>query len=164
MKSILCKLTVAAVAIAGMTSFAPKAEAAKLLLDGYGYYKVANKVKYYPQFKAPKQSGRYINLGADYYHKTSYGMDYLTNQSRAKSGDLSFEFWAMPYYGATKGVVLMTHGLKPIKARKTFSKVSAKGWAVDLDRRRFPELSIWEYTRQGWKFRDALTFDYKTWL
>lgn len=164
MKSIICKFTIAAMALAGIGAVVPEAKAANLTLDGTGYFEVANRVKYYAKFKAPKQSGRYYNLGADYYHKAEIGMDYLTNNSAKKSGDLSFEFWAMPYYGATSGVILMTEGLSPIKGRRSFTNLNAAGYAIDLDRRRFPELNIWEFNGRKWNFRDALTFDYKTWL
>lgn len=165
MKSIISKLTLAAIALAGAGFLVPQADAAKLRLEGTGYYEVANKVKYYTKSKAPRQSGRpTYNLGKGYYHKAEIGMDYLVNYSGVKSGTLSFEFWAMPYYGATQGVVLMKEGLNPIRAGREFNNLRAVGWALDLDRRRFPELNIWELSKGGWTFRDALSFDYKVWL
>ena len=163
MKSIIHKLIAAAVAVSATGFVAPEARAADLRLEGYGYYEVANYVRFYA--KPPKQGGRFNKFrGGDYYHKAEIGMDFLTNYSNSRSGDLSFEFWAMPYFGATKGIILMTEGLSPIRANRSFRNLTGEGYAIDLDRRRFPELNLWEYTRKGWKFRDALSFDYKAWL
>jgi hypothetical protein len=91
-------------------------------------------------------------------------MDFVTNRSNGKSGSLSFEYWAMPYYGASKGIVLMTDSLKPIKGRDSNMDAQKSGKGVYIDRKRFPEINIWEFTRKGWKFRDALSFAYKDWL
>ncbi len=163
MKSILTKLIAAAVVFSASGFVLPEAKAANLRLEGYGYYEVSNYVKYYA--KPPKQGGRFNKFrGGDYYHKAEIGMDYLVNHSNSRSGDLSFEFWAMPFYGATKGIILMTQGLSPIRANRAYNNLTGKGYAIDLDRRRYPELNIWEFTRQGWKFRDALSFNYKAWL
>lgn len=163
MKSIVQKLIAAAVAFSATGLVLPEANAANLKLEGYGYYKLSNTVKYYAN--PPKQGGRYYKFkGGDYYHKATIGMDYLTNYSNSSSGDLSFEFWAMSYYGATKGIILMTEGLSPIRANRSFGDLIGSGYAIDLDTKRYPDINIWEYTRKGWTFRDALTFDYKTWL
>ena len=109
----------------------------------------------------PNQSGRYASLGSDYYHKATIGSRWITNHSNSKSGDLSFELWAMRYYGATSGIVLMTRGLNPLYGGSYYSRVERSGHAVFLDRFRFPELDLWEFTRNGWKWRDALTFTKK---
>ena len=108
-----------------------------------------------------KQSGRKPYLGGGYYHKAEIAMDYITNRSTRRSGDLSFELWAMPYYGATSGVVLMTKGADALGGGGSYTNASPEGYAVLLDRRRFPELNLWEFTRRGWKFRDALSFSRK---
>jgi hypothetical protein len=64
----------------------------------------------------------------------------------------------MPFYGASKGIVLMTRGLDPLKPGATRTNKRCNGYAIYLDEFRFPEINIWEYTRKGWKFRDALSF------
>ncbi|RYD42107.1 MAG: hypothetical protein EOP85_11670 [Verrucomicrobiaceae bacterium] len=163
MKSIISKFIAAAVAISATGIAIPKAEAAKIRLEGFGFYEVANKVRYFAT--PPKQGGRFYRFkGGDYYHKAEIGVDYMVNRSNSRSGDLSFEFWAMPFYGSTNGIILMTTSVGSLKARKQASDVDEDGQAIDLNRRRFPELNVWEYTRSGWKFRDALSFDYKAWL
>ena len=163
MKHIITKLIAVAVALAATGVAVPEAKAAKLRLEGYGFFEVSNYVRFYA--KPPRQGGRFDRFrGGDYYHRAEIGMDYLTNFSNRRSGDMSFEFWAMPYYGATSGIILMTEGLSPIRANRSFPDLRGSGYAIDLDRRRFPELSLWEYTRRGWKFRDVLTFDYQAWL
>lgn len=157
------KLTAAAVAFSTTGFVLPEANAANLRLEGYGYFEVANYVRYYA--KPPTQGGRFNKFrGGDYYHRAEIGMDFLTNNSNSRSGELSFEFWAMPFFGATNGIILMTEGLSPIRAKRSYRNLTGEGYAIDLDRRRFPELNIWEYTGPNWKFRDALTFDYKAWL
>jgi len=155
---------VAALALAAVT-VAPEAKAANVTMDGYGEYFTNNSpgaVKYYG--KGVKQGGRYKNLGADYYHKAYITMDFITNRSNSGSGSLSFEFWAMPYKGATSGIILMTKGLDPLGRKQSYNGVTAKGYAISLDRSRFPETNLWEFTRNGWKFRDALTFPRKAYL
>ncbi|MES2660237.1 MAG: hypothetical protein V4689_16560 [Verrucomicrobiota bacterium] len=164
MKSIISKLTMAAAALFAAATFAPEAQAAKITLDGYGYYALGTKVTYYNKSSAPAQSGAYKSLGADYYHKITYEMDFITNRSGYGSGSLSYEFWAMPYYGSTTGIILMTRGLKPMAGGQSVKSLTKSGLGVFLDARRFPEQNIWEYTGSGWKFRDSLTFTRKIWL
>ncbi len=159
MKSLVQKLTTAAAAALALALSMPEANAAKITLDGYGYYALKTKVTYYGS--APKQSGRYSTLGSDYYHKLAYRMDFLTNRSNSSSGSLSYEFWAMPYYGATTGIVLLTRSVQPMRAQQSIKNASKEGLGVFLDARKFPEMNIWEYTRKGWKFRDALSFTRK---
>ena len=155
MKSLLTSLTVAVAA--SFAFVAPQANAAKITLDGSGYYELGTRFKFYSG--GVKQSGRYQRLGSDYYHKAVIGMDWITNRSRSRSGYLSFELWAMPYYGAKRGVVLMTRGLDPLRGGSYYFERAREGYAIFLDRRRFPEINIWELTnRRGWQFRDALSF------
>lgn len=161
MKAIIQTLA-AAVIVAGAAITAPEAKAANVTLDGFGEYYLGNSVKYYGS--GVKQGGRYRNLGADYYHKATIQMDFITNRSNGGTGSLSFEFWAMPYKGATSGIILMTKGLDPLGSKQSYKNVSAKGYAISLNRRRFPELNLWEFTRNGWKFRDVLTFPRKNLL
>lgn len=163
MRSLIQKFTTAAILLTAAVTTVSESQAAKIRLDGFGYYANRGKVNYYSN-PAPKQGGRYSNLGADYYHKISYTMDFVTNRSGRRSGSLSYEFWAMPYYQASTGIVVMTRGLKRMKGYQSVSDLRRTGLAVDLDSKRFPEINIWEYTRKGWKFRDALSFTYKDWL
>jgi hypothetical protein len=157
MKTILHQLA----AIALFTAAAlPEAKATDVTLDGYGFYSLAHRLAFHPE-PGLWQSGRKPYLGGGYYRKAEIGMDFITNRSTRRSGELSFELWAMPYYGATSGVVLMTKGLDSLGGGRSYRDRSPDGFAVLLDRRRFPELNLWEFTRKGWKFRDALSFPRK---
>ena len=160
MKSIIQKSSL--VALLAVAALIPNAQASKLTLDGTGSYKLGTREAFYPG-GAP-QSGRYANLGADYYHTTTIGMSEITNHSANRSGSMSFELWGMPYYGATTGIILMTKGLDPLKGGFHFSNVSVTGKAISLNRRRFPELDLFEFTTNGWKWKDVLTFSNKTLL
>jgi hypothetical protein len=161
MKSLIHRLVLTAGVTLAAASI-PAAHAAKVTLDGYGYYSLKDVVDYYG--KGVKQSGRYTNLGSDYYHKASYRMDFVTNHSSSGSGALSYELWAMPYYGATSGPILITRGLNPLAGGNYYKNASREGLAISLDAMGFPELDLWEYTRSGWKWRSALTFTHKTLL
>ena len=130
--------------------------AAQVTLDGSGYYTFNSSVRFYGM-GAP-QYGRYRNLGADYYRNTTISMEWITNRSQNNSGPLSFEYWGMPFYGSDTGIVLMTRSADPLRAGRYYKNRSWRGWAVFLDEYRFPEFSIWESTRNGWRFRDALSF------
>ncbi|HEX7261462.1 MAG TPA: hypothetical protein VF258_06570 [Luteolibacter sp.] len=160
MKTILHQLTaIALFAVAAL----PETKAANVTLDGYGFYSLGRRLAFHPE-PGLRQSGRKPYLGGGYYHKAEIGMDFITNRSTRRSGDLSLELWAMPYYGATSGVILMTKGMDSLGGGRFYRDRSLEGFAVQLDRRRFPELSLWEFTRRGWKFRDALSFTRKTYL
>lgn len=156
MKSIHRNIVAAAAAVLTLLGSASISRAVEVVLDGYGYYKLGTKVDYLGT--GTDQSGRYANLGADYYHKTVIGVQWITNKSNKNSGELSFEFWGMPYYGATKGIVLMTRSAQPLKAHRYYNDPEWTGWGIFLDEWRFPELNLWEYTKKGWKWRDALSF------
>jgi hypothetical protein len=159
MKNIINRITAAAVlAIAGAGAI-PAANATDVGLYGTGYYDLGSAINF--RNNPPYQSGRYKSLGSDYYHSAEIGIEILKNHSAKKSGDLSFELWAMRYYKANTGIVLMTRGVKPLAANTNYYDVSRLGKAIFLDRRRFPELDLWEFTNDGWKFRDALSFPYR---
>lgn len=162
MKSLISKLVTPIIALFATAAMIQKSDAAKVTLDGYGSYLMGSKVTYYRS--GPAQSGRYRNLGSDYYHSISYTMDFITNRSNGGSGSLSYEFWAMPFYEAESGIILMTRGLKPMPGGLSVKYLTKTGLGVFLDTRRFPEMNLWEFTRQGWKFRDALSFPRKIWL
>lgn len=162
MKSIPRNIVAAAAAVLTLLGSTPKSQAVNVVLDGYGYYKLGTQIDYVG--KGAEQSGRYVNLGADYYHKTTIGVEWITNKSNKNSGNLSFEFWGMPYYGATKGIVLMTRYAPALKAHNYHYDPYWKGWGIFLDEWRFPELNLWEYTKKGWQWRDALSFKRKNLL
>ena len=162
MKSTIHKLTTSAVALFAAAAAIPEAHAAKLTLDGTGYCTISGSEAYYPNGRL--QSGRYTNLGADYYHTAVIGIKAITNHSSTRSGSMSFELWAMPYYGSTTGIVLMTKGLDTLKGGFHFSDVTVSRKAISLNARRFPELDLFEYTSNGWKWKDSLTFSTKTLL
>ncbi len=157
MKSIIHQFAAAAVAIISLATTSQSAKATNLTLDGSGYYDLDDTVNYYGG-RGKKQSGSYKYLGRDYYHRAEIGMDLLSNNSKFRSGSLSFEFWAMDFFGADSGVVLMTNGLNSLKGRRGYEDLQTDGYAISLDEFRYPEISLWEFTRQGWKFRDALSF------
>ncbi len=162
MKSTIKRLTMAALAFSAVASSTPETNAADIRLEGYGDYVINNREAFFPT--PPKQSGRYRNLGRDYYHKTQIQMEYISNLSRTSSGSMSFELWAMPYYDATSGIVLMTRGVDPLRGGRSIEGASTTGYAVSLGKKRFPEFNLWEYTRNGWINRDHLTFDFKDYL
>jgi len=162
MKSIIPRLTTAIFALFTAVITIPEAHATKLRLSGSGYYNLDSRESY---FKAGRpQSGRYDNLGEGYYRNAEIGMDRVVNRSTYRSGSMSFELWAMKYYGADSGLVLMTYGLDPLKAGFQYSNVSAFGKAVSLNKLKYPEFELYEYTNQGWVRRDLLKFSSKTLL
>ena len=158
MKSLTMKFTAAAAAVLTMIG-TPETRATDVTMDGSGFYQLGTGVHFYRG--GAFQSGRYNNLGRDYYHRATIGMRWITNHSPYPSGDLSFEFWGMPYYGANHGIVLMTRSLVPLGSLSYFLSKTKDGYAVFLGSYRFPELDLWEYTRNGWRFRDAVTFRHK---
>lgn len=159
MNQTIRSLVSSAAALAALVSFTPAAGAAKVTLDGSGSYSLSGKWKYYRQ--GTKQSGRYLNLGEDYYRQASIRMQFITNRSRSTSGSISFELWALRYYGATSGIVLMTRGADPLRGGYYYTNRTFSGHSVFLDEVRYPELSLWEFTNRKWIFRDALSFRYR---
>lgn len=145
-----------------LVAAAPQANSADLGLQGYGSYDLGTSESYFTN--GTRQGGRYRNLGADYYRSAEIEVDAVRNFSKFRSSNMSFELWAMPYYGATSGTVLMTNGLKPLNGRRAFNGVYSAGSALSLDESGFAELSLWEYTRRGWAFRDALSFTDEDWF
>ena len=163
MKSIIHQITAVAAVLCAVAFPVQELKAANVLLKGAGYYRFGNYDFFADDGK--EQSGRYRNLGRDYYHKIEYGMDYISNTSGYKSGTLSYEFWALPYYGATSGVVLMTRSLSPLYGGERYVDLYKYGWGVSLNQYRYPEQNLWEYAGSGrWKFRDSLAFSRKTLL
>lgn len=129
---------------------------ASVKLLGSAYFNSGGAVKVR---NSPAQGGRYKTLGRDRYRKSEYGVEFISNlNGSSRSGPLSYELWAMPYLGAKSGVVLMTCGLDRLSAGDFYHNLVAKGQAVYLGKRKFPEQNLWEYTANGWKFRNAITF------
>jgi hypothetical protein len=156
MKLIAQTLATATAAIFALIGTAPETQAAKVTLDGSGFYQLGTRIDYYPT--GTRQTGRYRNLGADNYHRTTIGVRWMSNNSPGRSGSLSFEFWGMPFYGAKRGIVLMTYGVWSLAGGQYRSNPSVTGNSVFLNTYRFPELNLWEYTNKGWRWRDNLTF------
>lgn len=160
MKTMLnCFSAAAAVVLLTLSAAAPAAKA-ELTMDGPASFRLSGKVRYYSG--GAGQGGRYYNLGADYYKRARLRIGAIDNHSGAESGDLSFEFWAMPYYGATRGVILMTTDIGWLEGDQSFVALEVSGYAISLKRRRFPEMNLWEYTSGGWRFCDAFTFTRKS--
>ena len=161
MKKYIQKFTVAAAMIAASVGMIPEANATAVRLDGSGYYVLRPNLVYYPN-GAP-QTGRYANrsLGAGYYRNVEIGIEFLTNHSAVPSGSLSYEFWAMPFYEASSGIILATHGVRALRPGESVRNLYKVGMTVFLDARRFPEQNLWEYTPNGWRFRDVLRFTAK---
>jgi hypothetical protein len=157
MKKIAQKIT-AILTVAGLVSFAPtESQAADLALEGGGAYVLGDTYRYYGNGK--KQSGRYRNLGSDYYQSARIRMDRVTNYSGYRSGAMSFELWATDYYDATSGIVVMTAGIDRLKAYKYFKNVKRSGFALYLSDYYYPQLNLFEYAG-SWQWRDVLVFDY----
>jgi hypothetical protein len=162
MKKLMHKLSAVVMSLVSAAASIQSAEATNVTLDGSGYYSNSTYAPYYQYGTA--QSGRYTNLGADYYHSSEIGIDQLTNRSSYRSGTMSFEFWAMPYYGATSGIILMTKSVSSLWGGYSYYDLSRSGKAISLNRYRYPELDLFEYTNYGWKWRDALSFSRKSYL
>jgi hypothetical protein len=164
MKSIIQQSIAFAAVLFTVAGSIPESQAANVRLKGSGYYRLGSEYVFSGR-NGKQQSGRYSYLGSDYYHKIEYGIDYVTNTSSYKSGSLSYEFWALPFYGATSGIILMTRGLSPLSSGQRYVNLYKYGWGISLNLYRFPEQNIWEYIgRDAWRFRDSLAFSRKTLL
>lgn len=152
----MIRLFTAAATVFAFSAPAPMAKAADIALDGPAYFSLSKKARHYSG--GAGQGGRYLNLGRGHYRRANLGIGAVDNYSPYESGDLSFEFWALPFYGATKGVILMTTDLGWLEGDQSFVDVEMTGFAISLNRKRFPEMNIWEYTYKGWAFRDAFAF------
>jgi hypothetical protein len=162
MKTVKVRLGIALVAVVSMFGGNSVAKAADLELRGLGSVNESAFEGY--AFSGARQDGRYRNLGAGYYRRTTIGADGIRNHSNLSSGTVSFELWAMPYYGATSGTVLMTTNAGTYQRLSTRWNVFRTGNKMSYDGFAFPELNIWEFTRSGWGFRDNITFSRKRWM
>lgn len=161
MKKIAQQIT-AILAGAGLVSLAPvESQAADLALEGVGSYVLGDTYRYYG--KGKKQSGRYSNLGSDYYQSARIRMDRVRNYSGYRSGAMSFELWATDYYDATSGIVVTTTGLNRLNKYRYYNKVNRSGFGLYLDDYFYPQLNLFEYVG-SWEWRDVLVFDYDDWF
>ncbi len=159
MKTIASTVAAAVMGCAGFFSFS-HARAADVTLEGTGYYELGSRASYYRY--GTSQSGRYRNLGGGYYHSGEIGMDEVANNDGFRSGSLSFELWALPYYGANSGSVVLTRQIGSLYGGYSFFDQVSYGRTLSLNRYLYPELNLYEYTRYGWSWRDALSFSYRT--
>lgn len=162
MKTVKVRFGVAFVAMVSMFGGASVAKAADLDMRGYGSVNESPYETY--SYYGAAQNGRYRSLGAGYYRRTTIGVDAIRNYSGFRSGSISFELWAMPYYGATSGTVLMTTNAGDVFGFSAKRNVYRTGNKMSYDGYAFPELNIWEYTSRGWGFRDNLTFSRNRWM
>jgi hypothetical protein len=163
MKTVKFRFGIAFVAVVSMFVGISGAKAADLELGGYGTVSESPYEGY--SYYGARQTGRYRNLGEGYYRRTTIRVDGIRNYSSGRSGALSFELWAMPYYGADNGFVLMTTNASSVYGLSTKWNVYRTGNKVALDDYAFPELNLWEYNRGfGWGFRDNLTFSDDRWM
>jgi len=161
MKALKLQFGIASVAMISMFGGVSVAKASNLRLQGYAS---VNESSYERYRNGAWQGGRYRNLGEGYYRRTTIRMKRIRNYSNWRSGSTSFELWAMPYYGANSGTVLMTSNAGRINRHSSKWNVRRTGNKVALDGYAFPELNLWEYTRNGWRFRDNRTFSWKRWM
>lgn len=145
--------------MAGSTS---TARAADLTLDGSGFYELGNSEFFLR--KGAGQSGRFRNLGRNFYQDAEIGISRITNNSSSRSGSMSFELWGKPFYSATSGIIMMTRGFSPLRGSFNYPNVETFGTALSLGQWRFPELNLYERSRRSWAWRDALTFSYSDYL
>ncbi len=162
MKTVKVSFGIALVTMVSMFGGTSVAKAADLALQGFGSVNESS-FEGYAGFGAA-QNGRYRNLGAGYYRRTTIGVDSVRNFSNYNSGSISFELWAMPFYGATSGTVLMTTNAGTVSWLSTKWNVYRTGNKMSYDGFAFPELNIWEFTRRGWGFRDNITFSRNRWM
>lgn len=162
MKTAKVSFGIAFAAVVSMFGGIPVAKAADLDMRGYGSVNESAYETY--SYYGASQSGRYRNLGEGYYRRTTIGVDGIRNYSGYRSGSISFELWAMPYYGATSGTVLMTTNAGTVYGFSTKLNVYRTGNKMAYDGYAFPELNIWEYTSRGWRFRDNIAFSRNRWM
>ncbi len=162
MKLITNTLIAASSMLLSISGTTPQATAANLTLDGNGYYELGNSEFYLR--RGAGQSGRYSNLGKSYYQDSEMGISRITNNSFTRSGSMSFELWAKPFYSSTSGIIMMTRGFSPLSGAFNYPSVASYGVALSLRQWRFPELNLYERGRRNWEWRDALTFSKSDYL
>lgn len=138
---------------------ASTAEASKIRFRGPANYELGTRITYRD---GAYQSGRYDSLGSGYYHSGNIGMRWIDNRSFVRSGPLSFEFWALPYVGASSGPILATSSAPRILGGSSLYDLQKHSPTLYIERRRFPDINIWEWrAASGWSFKDSFTFSYR---
>lgn len=128
---------------------APLAMAAKLKMDGGFVTLGVDKAIRFTQ-----QSGRYPDLGKNYYRTATIGCTAIRNTSTAgRSGQLSLEYWALPYYTSKTGTPLMSVLLPSIKGGKRINNVNEIGPAAYYNAEGYVQLRLYEYTSGKWVLR-----------
>ena len=140
----------------------PAARSSNVTIDGSGFTDLNSSVRYFGG--EVKQSGRFTSLGINHYRKAEFGVKWISNRSPHRTGNLGIELWAMPYYGADQGVVLMSRAVEPLAGAAYYFREEWKGFAILLRQKRFPEINLWEHTRKGWKWPDKLSLKQARWL
>ncbi len=150
MKMKLSKKTmVIGMALLGIAWSAPSATAAKFQIDGGFVTLGSDKV-----IKLSQESGRYPDLGRNYYRTTTIGCKAIRNVSKkGTSGQLSLEYWASPLYGSEMGTPLMSLLLPSIKSGKRQSNVSKEAPARYYNDEGYVQLRLYEYTAGQWVLR-----------
>ncbi len=156
MKTIATTIIAASSVLLSIAGSTHQAAAADLTLDGTGYYELGNSEFYLR--RGASQSGRFANFGRNYYQNAELGISRITNNSVSRSGSMSFELWAKPFYSSTSGIIMMTRGFNPLSGGFNFPNVQTFGTAISLRQQRFPELNLYERGRRSWEWRDALSF------
>ncbi len=140
----------------GLTSLAftlsaPLALAAKFKIDG-GFVTLRSD----RAIKLSQESGRYPNLGRNYYRTASIGCKSVINTSKKGiSGQLSLEYWAMPYIDSTTGTPLMSVLLPPVKAGKRINDISKDAQAGYYNANGYIQLRLYEYSGGVWLLRSS---------
>lgn len=128
---------------------APLARAAKLKIDGGFVTLGLNKVA-----RLSQESGRYPDLGRNYYRTATIGCKAISNTSKTgRSGQLSFEYWALPYLGADTGKPLMSVLLPSLKSGKKVSNLSKLNFAGYYNAYGYIQLRLYEMSGGTWVLR-----------
>jgi hypothetical protein len=128
---------------------APVASAAKVKING-GYVTLGNdKV-----LRLGQSSGRYTDLGRNYYRTTGIGCTSIQNTSKkGVSGVLSLEYWALPFIDSTEGKPLMSVLLPRVEANKQIKAVKKSGPAAYYNAYGYIQLRLYELSGGIWKLR-----------
>ena len=141
----------AAICLASLiiTLEAPSAKAAKLKIDGGFVTLGTDRV-----IRLSQESGRYPNLGRNYYRTATIGCTSIRNTStKGSSKQLSLEYWALPFYGAETGTPLMSVLLPAIKSGKKVSNVKKQGMAAYYNAEGYIQLRLYENSGGTWLLR-----------
>jgi hypothetical protein len=128
---------------------APFAMAAKFKIDGGFVTLGEDKV-----IRLSQASGRYSNLGKNYYRTATIGCTAVRNISASgRSGQLSLEYWALPFFTSKTGTPLMSALLPSIKGGKKLSNVSKVGPAAYYNADGYIQLRLYEFSAGKWVLR-----------